>query len=463
MGLFTRRGHEAHDIGPHTGPGGVEPTQPALAHHDNNHHHEQPGHHGMFGGRQERRTNRKLSRQSQRNRTNRSRPTFGQWIKGTWLDVLTMIALGAIGLGVYQADPAPSRSFPVVFQDGEIVYPQFGYPLRNEIIPIWAAALLAVLIPIVVILFCQIRVRSFWDVNNGVMGLLYSVITAAVFQVFIKWLIGGLRPHFLAVCDPAVSFTGEQIGNGLRSIYYDRSICRGDRNKINDALESFPSGHSTAAFAGFVYLYLYLNAKLKVFANYHPAMWKLVVLYAPILGAVLIAGVLTIDEYHNWYDCLAGAVVGTLMAFSAYRMVYASIWDWRTNHMPLTRNGPFSYENSHSGASAMWTRKAGWGGGHQRAHGTVHGSAPLPGRHGGHETANHHTTDRHSYQSDAPIGGMRNDGMGDTGHTRHSYESAHGQDPLSNVTHVNSHNYQNRVSRRPVGGTGGHHHPHGTV
>ena len=29
-----------------------------------------------------------------------SRPTFGQWLKGVWLDILTMAALGAIGLGV---------------------------------------------------------------------------------------------------------------------------------------------------------------------------------------------------------------------------------------------------------------------------------------------------------------------------------------------------------------------------
>jgi membrane-associated phospholipid phosphatase len=67
-----------------------------------------------------------------------------------------------------------------------------------------------------------------------------------------------------------------------------------------------PSGHTTAAFAGFVYLYLYLNAKLKVFSNHHPAMWKLIALYAPILGACLIGGALTIDEYHNWvsfYSC----------------------------------------------------------------------------------------------------------------------------------------------------------------
>jgi membrane-associated phospholipid phosphatase len=43
---------------------------------------------------------------------------------------------------------------------------------------------------------------------------------------------------------------------------YDRNICTGDPDDIDDSLESFPSGHSTASFAGFVFLYLYLNAKL---------------------------------------------------------------------------------------------------------------------------------------------------------------------------------------------------------
>jgi diacylglycerol diphosphate phosphatase/phosphatidate phosphatase len=143
---------------------------------------------------------------------------------------------------------------------------------------------------------------SFWDMNNAIIGLLYSLITAAVFQVFLKWLIGGLRPHFLTVCNPIIPDDGTELGNGFKQIYYDRSICSGDRNSIDDSLESFPSGHSTAAFAGFIFLYLYLNAKLKAFSNHHPAMWKLVATYAPVLGATLIAGTLTIDEYHNWYD-----------------------------------------------------------------------------------------------------------------------------------------------------------------
>lgn len=233
--------------------------------------------------------------------------------------------------------------------------------MRHEIVPIWLAALLASIIPIAVILFCQIRIRSFWDVNNAVIGLLYSLITAAVFQVFLKWLIGGLRPHFLTACVPVVP-EGTETGRGYKQIMYDRSICTGDQDEIDDSLESFPSGHSTAAFAGFIYLYLYLNAKLKVWSNYHPAMWKLLATYAPVLGATLIAGALTIDEYHNWYDCLAGAVIGTLMAFSSWRMTYASVWDFRFNHIPLNRSVPFNYGNGPMELSnAVFTRQAGWG------------------------------------------------------------------------------------------------------
>ena len=80
---------------------------------------------------------------------------------------------------------------------------------------------------------------------------------------------------------------------------------------------------------------------------------------------ICLGGALTIDEFHNWWDILAGAVIGTVMAFSAYRMVYASVWDFRFNHIPLTRHTPFSYGAGGPGAggfdTAIWTHKAGWG------------------------------------------------------------------------------------------------------
>lgn len=372
MGFFTRRSHV-------NGAGTAVP--PVASHpHQSHHNRRRWGHHEPYS----------MSK----------RPSFGQWLKYTWLDIVTMAVMGAIGLGVYMAKPAPTRSFAVVFpSDGEIVHPDFAYPMRKEIIPIFAAAMLAALVPIFIILVMQIRVRSFWDVNNGILGLLYSLITAAVFQVFIKWLIGGLRPHFLDVCKPDLSLASNAPGvkgagyngAGFGGIYYTRQICTGDEKEINDSLESMPSGHTTAAFAGFVYLFLYLNAKLKVFSNYHPAMWKLVALMAPLLGACLIGGALTIDEYHNWYDVAAGAVIGTIMAFAAYRMSYAAIWDWRINHIPLNRSAGFAmgHEGNHELSHAVFTRHAGWGSGSHMGHHSekgLHGEGHhgvMGGGHGG--------------------------------------------------------------------------------
>ncbi|RYP02248.1 hypothetical protein DL764_005890 [Monosporascus ibericus] len=339
-----------------------------------------------------------------------TRPSFGQWLKHTWFDIVMMACMGALGLGIYMARPAANRSFAVTFADGEIVYPEFAYPLRKEIIPIWLAAFLASVVPIVIFLLMQIRVRSFWDVNNAVVGLLYSLITAAVFQVFIKWLIGGLRPHFLEICKPDVGLArgaaaaGEGYNKaGFRELYYTREICTGDETQINDALESFPSGHTTAAFAGFVYLYLYLNAKLKVFANYHAPMWKLVVLYMPILTATLIGGALTVDKFHNWYDVFAGAVIGTAMAFSAYRMCYAAIWDWHFNHIPLNRTRPFTYVPGEAElADAVGTRKVGWGLSHGHGH---HATSGFNGHYATNGVNGHYGGDGVDGMTRKPVGG----------------------------------------------------------
>lgn len=200
MGLFTRRAHPVDGTttanGHHT-TGTTGTTAPVVgngAHHStgNGVHHEKGPRMGggMFKGRNHGTYPEALN----------SRPTFGQWVKGTWLDIVTMVILGAIGLGIYMAPPAPSRSFPITFIDGEIVYPQFGYPLRNEIIPIWASALMSFFIPFAVFLICAIRVRSFWDINNATLGILYSLIGAAVFQVFCKWYV-----NYYASCESPIS------------------------------------------------------------------------------------------------------------------------------------------------------------------------------------------------------------------------------------------------------------------
>ncbi|CAE6440526.1 unnamed protein product [Rhizoctonia solani] len=265
-------------------------------------------------------------------------PTLRQYIQDTWLDLLVVICVGALALGLNAADNASTRQFPIIFrEDGDVVYPTFSYPRRKSIIPIWLDALLAILIPTLFFFIAQIRVRSFYDLNTAFWGVIWAIASTTLFQVFIKTLIGGFRPHFLSVCNPDLSRIG--AGTGFQGIMYDISICSPDANKahLRDATKSFPSGHTTAAAAGYVYLSLYFNAKMKIFSNERPHFYKLLIFLAPLLGASLIGGVLTVDNSHHWYDVIAGAVIGTVGAFAAFRMSYASIWDYRFNHIPLPR------------------------------------------------------------------------------------------------------------------------------
>jgi hypothetical protein len=97
MGLFSRRAAPV-DTNTATAAGTHPTTHDGLA-SDTTHStmnptgtHGEKGikHHGRSGGRHH----------GTYPDTLNSRPTFGQWIKGTWIDILTMVALGAIGLGV---------------------------------------------------------------------------------------------------------------------------------------------------------------------------------------------------------------------------------------------------------------------------------------------------------------------------------------------------------------------------
>jgi diacylglycerol diphosphate phosphatase/phosphatidate phosphatase len=194
-------------------------------------------------------------------------------------------------------------------------------------------------------------------------GLGYALSTSTLFQSFIKIFIGGLRPHFLTICNPInpPSFPGKLTlpTNGL-NFYTASQVCTGSDKKVKEAQMSFPSGHSCAAFAGFGFLALYLNAKFKVlsrggrFRDYYGSSasteqrevrsgrvhhWKLVLFMAPWCFAMVLALSKIRDGWHHPIDVIFGALVGTLFAHMAYRMVYRSVYDARTNHVPLEGDG----------------------------------------------------------------------------------------------------------------------------
>lgn len=227
-------------------------------------------------------------------------------------------------------------------------------------------------LPVLTYFLAVPRVKSLWDLSAAVMGTIWSVLIATLFQVTLKQLIGGFRPTFLDVCKPdlerlAEHNTSELNGSGFQKIFYTLDICtEKDYWLIKDAITSFPSGHSTAAFAGFGFLFLWLNAKLKVWGDHRPAFWKLVATMLPLLGALGIACSLTIDAAHNWYDIVAGSTLGLVTSLAAYRASYAAVWDWRYNHLALQGREAFVYdagpEDDAAYKSHTVTRSVGWGG-----------------------------------------------------------------------------------------------------
>ncbi|VBB81709.1 Putative protein of unknown function [Podospora comata] len=296
-----------------------------------------------------------------------------RWILVSWKDLLAMAVFGGAALGIYQAPYASTRNFPITFnQSGDIVYPELAYPHRGWIISPQLSGVIAVVIPLGVIFLAQIRIKSFWDLNNAVLGLLYSMILSSFFQVVIKNLIGGFRPYFLDICQPDISLASSNNATGLngvgfQQIMYTIEICTNpDKAAIKTAITSFPSGHATSAWAGYGFLFLWMNAKLKVWGNYQTSFYWLVLLTAPVLGATLLASCLTVDQAHHWYDILAGSIIGIGTSIACYRLVYAAVWDWRWNHVPLKRAAPFGYEMEGDRLlptyhKATWTKKLGWG------------------------------------------------------------------------------------------------------
>jgi len=279
------------------------------------------------------------------NITRQTRPRrFRLFLRNYGVDYLMLALLGAASLAMFFVPPAPSRLFPLGDPSDAFFLAEYSYPRRTEIFSTGLTGAIAFSTAFFAILFMQIWVRSKKDFHHAFLGLLISLVGASWFQVTCKWLIGGIRPNFLSICKP--DLTKLHGGQGFGGIYYDRSICTGEEWEINEAFQSFPSGHSSAAFAGFLFLSFYLNAKLKMTCTPHRgAFWKIVVVTTPVLMATLISLSRLIDYSHQWYDIIFGALIGIGFAFLGYSTQFYSIFNPLNNHIPTKKeSAPFSWK-----------------------------------------------------------------------------------------------------------------------
>ncbi|XP_072163661.1 phospholipid phosphatase 1-like [Diadema setosum] len=213
------------------------------------------------------------------------------------------------------------------------------YPYRPDTISVGVLMSVGLLVPIITMFICEWMLYRHWAEQGSSWQpysrqkvccykthpwatALYSTIGPFLLGGGItllltdagKHVIGRLRPHFIAVCEPdwsVINCTNE----GDFSIYVQDIPCLGtDESKLANARLSFPSGHSSSAFYVFSYWMIYMQARMipEVFGD---TLLRPFLQMVGFLMAMLVSLSRISDYKHHWSDVLAGSVLGLAVAW----------------------------------------------------------------------------------------------------------------------------------------------------
>ena len=166
-----------------------------------------------------------------------------------------------------------------------------------------------------------------------VLGLLISLIFTSFITDLVKNAVGRPRPDLIARCKPKSTTPKHE----LVSI----DICEEtDHHLLQDGWRSFPSGHSSFAFAGlgFLAMCVHLPASQRLLLTMRSVLAgqmhvlrprtdlaRVLITIAPLLGALMIAISRCEDYRHDVYDVTVGSTLGLFVAYTTYRRYYPSL------------------------------------------------------------------------------------------------------------------------------------------
>jgi len=136
------------------------------------------------------------------------------------------------------------------------------------------------------------------DLAYSLLGLALNLLFTLVATEFLKKLVGRPRPNSIALSG------------------WDGTSFNAARSDVDEAFQSFPSGHSSFAWSGLSYLALWIWNMLFVKRAPHSGnqAWKLFLATLPLFLAGWVAATRVQDYWHFPSDVLAGAVLGSSCA-----------------------------------------------------------------------------------------------------------------------------------------------------
>ncbi|KAJ7255503.1 lipid phosphate phosphatase 1 [Mycena haematopus] len=189
---------------------------------------------------------------------------------------------------------------------------QIGGPLNHFI---------ALLVPAAIVLALGLLRHSFVTIHHGILALLAGRGMARLFTAVLKtslhFTIGRLRPDFLARCK------WDEVA----------MKCTGKHNDILDGRKSFPSGHSSAAFAGMTFLSFWLagqtaawcfQAPLPIVSLLSSRLLRFSLTLLPLWWAMFVAVTRLEDYKHHKEDVITGGIIGALCSAICYLALWPS-------------------------------------------------------------------------------------------------------------------------------------------
>ncbi|KAI9814980.1 MAG: hypothetical protein M1826_002112 [Phylliscum demangeonii] len=191
---------------------------------------------------------------------------------------------------------------------------QFPHALKERVPVSWLFGYAGGIPLVVLLVWIPLSRPDGHKIHVTFLGFFIGLLLTSFLTDVIKNAVGRPRPDLISRCRPEKGTPAHQL--------VTFSVCtETNHHVIHDGWRSFPSGHSSFAFSGLGYLSLFLSGQMRVFRP-KTDLVRVLIAFAPLLGAGLIAISRCEDYRHDVYDVSVGSLLGIFVAYFAYRRCY---------------------------------------------------------------------------------------------------------------------------------------------
>jgi membrane-associated phospholipid phosphatase len=206
----------------------------------------------------------------------------------------------------------------------------------NQIVPNHLAPVVFFALPLSFLIVFHIAfIRHKVDFHHMILAFFMANLISGIPTTTLWVLVGGLRPDFLEDdCLPDMNKVNHYNlrHNAWNDIVYYKptEVCmKPFRKTIGFSFyttPAFPSGHASGAFASWLFVGLYISAKIGAWKLSMGHVYKFAIMTASICLAICIGWTRVLDHQHTAIQIAVGTLLGIPGALLGYRLKYCGLF-----------------------------------------------------------------------------------------------------------------------------------------